>query len=55
MLWEAEPLAETAAQLEALGVRVVVFDPCGNRPDEGDWLSVMRSNIQALTDARSAH
>ncbi len=55
MLWEAEPLAETAEQLEALGVRVVVFDPCGNRPDEGDWLSVMRSNIQALTDARSAH
>jgi zinc transport system substrate-binding protein len=56
MLWEGEPLTETAAKLEELGVRVAVFDPCGNAPSQGDFLSVMRGNFaalqQALDDAR---
>jgi hypothetical protein len=25
-----------------------VFDPCGNRPTEGDYLSVMESNAAGL-------
>jgi zinc transport system substrate-binding protein len=48
MLWEGEPLAETRVQLAGLGVKSVVFDPCGNRPDSGDFLTVMRENIKRL-------
>ena len=48
MLWEGEPLAKTVSDLEELGVSSVVFDPCGNRPVEGDYLSVMAANAAAL-------
>jgi len=48
MLWEDEPLPETKAQLKEKGIRSIVFDPCGNRPVEGDFLSVMRTNIHNL-------
>ena len=48
MLWEGEPLPETVARLRELGVESVVFDPCGNTPDDGDFLSVMRDNLAAL-------
>jgi len=48
MLWEAEPRPETAAQLSALGVESHVFAPCANRPEEGDWLTVMQANLRAL-------
>jgi len=48
MLWEGEPLAETSERLESLGVTVVVFDPCANIPAEGDFLSVMRQNVESL-------
>ena len=52
MLWEAEPAAQSVERLQAMGVTSVVFDPCGNRPDDdGDFLSVMRSNIEALIQA----
>ncbi len=48
MLWEGEPLTETAEKLRELGVESVVFDPCGNRPTEGDFLMVMESNLTHL-------
>ena len=48
MLWEGQPLPEAVERLEALGVRSLVFDPCGNRPEEGDFLSVMRENAAQL-------
>ena len=51
MLWEGPPLPETVRKLEALGVKSVVFDPCGNRPAAGDFLSVMRANIERLEQA----
>jgi len=51
MLWEAEPLPETAAQLRDLGVESVVFDPSGNRPDDGDYLTVMEANLRRLYTA----
>lgn len=50
MLWEADPLPESVDELEALGVSSVVFQPCGNRPAEGDYLFVMRANLHALQD-----
>ena len=52
MLWEGEPLPETALRLEQLGVDTVVVDPCGNRPEEGDWLTTMRANAEALERLR---
>jgi zinc transport system substrate-binding protein len=48
MVWEAEPLAESRSRLASLGVGVVVFEPLGNRPVEGDWLQAMRRNAQEL-------
>jgi zinc transport system substrate-binding protein len=48
MIWEGEPLAHVRERLEAQGVRSVVFDPCGNRPAEGDFLSVMKQNVVSL-------
>jgi len=51
MIWEAEPLASVAARLEGLGVRSVVFDPCGNTPEQGDLARVMDSNLDRLEAA----
>ncbi len=51
MLWEDEPLAETAARLRELGVEPIVFDQCANVPPAGDYLSVMRQNVENLRRA----
>jgi zinc transport system substrate-binding protein len=48
MLWEGEPLPESVALLQAKGISSIVFDPCGNRPDQGDFLQVMDRNVRAL-------
>jgi zinc transport system substrate-binding protein len=48
MIWEVEPLPESVARLEEMGIRSVVFDPCGNRPDDGDFLTVMKDNATRL-------
>jgi zinc transport system substrate-binding protein len=48
MLWEGEPIAETAARLRELGVELVVFDQSGNVPQSGDYLSVMQENVRSL-------
>jgi zinc transport system substrate-binding protein len=48
MIWEGDPDTETAAELKEMGVESVVFDPCGNKPDTGDYLSVMRRNVGEL-------
>ena len=48
MIWEGEPLPETAARLRALGVESILFDPCANRPDAGDFISVMSDNPKNL-------
>ena len=48
MIWEGEPLEETRAQLAERGVQSVIFAPCGNRPESGDFLTVMRQNVDNL-------
>ncbi|MCB1077448.1 MAG: zinc ABC transporter substrate-binding protein [Verrucomicrobiae bacterium] len=49
MIWEGEPAPESVKKLEAIGVRSLVFAPCGNRPAEGsDFLSVMKANLGNL-------
>ena len=48
MLWEGEPLPETKAVLEKMGIQSIIFDPCGNRPAEGNFLSTMKQNLSNL-------
>ncbi len=48
MLWEGDPAEETVAILEELGISSMVFDPCANVPESGDFLSVMRENVESL-------
>jgi len=51
MIWEGEPAKESVAKLEAIGVKSLVFDPCGNVPESGDLMSVMKANVEALEKA----
>ena len=51
MLWEGEPLDSTVDRLQSLGVESLVFDPCGSVPETGDYLGVMRQNLQNLRRA----
>jgi zinc transport system substrate-binding protein len=48
MIWESEPLPDTVNRLLALGLQSVVFDPSGNRPTQGDFLSIMQKNVENL-------
>jgi zinc transport system substrate-binding protein len=49
MIWEGEPSGENVEKLRERGVNSTVFSPCGNVPEQGDYLSVMRENIERLT------
>lgn len=51
MLWEGHPAEETVKRLQSLGIESLVFDPCGNRPSRGDFLTVMSENIRNLDRA----
>jgi zinc transport system substrate-binding protein len=48
MIWEAEPLPQSVAKLKEMGIKSIVFDPCGNRPEQGDFFSVMKDNVGNL-------
>jgi len=48
MLWEDQPLERTVATLQQLGVQSLVFNPCGNTPKQGDFLDVLRNNVNNL-------
>jgi zinc transport system substrate-binding protein len=48
MIWEGEPINESVERLKAISLQSVVFNPCGNAPDQGDFMSVMRQNIENL-------
>jgi zinc transport system substrate-binding protein len=49
MIWESPPLDQVAERLEGMGVGCLVFEPCGNVPEQGDYLHIMRRNIGNLT------
>ena len=51
MIWEGEPNPASVEKLRAIGVNSLIFDPCGNVPEEGDFLSVMRQNVENLKKA----
>ncbi len=48
MIWEGEPSSDIRAKLTGLGIKSVVFDPCADTPDGGDFASVMKLNMTAL-------
>jgi zinc transport system substrate-binding protein len=48
MVWEGEPSAGNRERLQQLGVQSTVFEPCANRPQAGDFLSVMSNNVANL-------
>ena len=51
MIWEGEPKQGTVTRLREMGIESVVFDPCGNVPEEGDFLTVMRLNLENVQQA----
>jgi zinc transport system substrate-binding protein len=51
MIWEGEPMAGSVEKLQTLGVQSLVFDPCGNTPEQGDFLNVMQQNVVNLRQA----
>ena len=51
MLWEAQPVKDTEKRLAQEGMGIVVFNPCANLPDDGDFLSEMQKNLKALKQA----
>lgn len=48
MLWEDEPATAIADRLKRMGLLMVVFRPCGNRPPQGDYVTEMEQNIRRL-------
>ncbi len=51
MIWEGDPDNDSVAKLEAIGVKSVTFDPCGNVPDGVDFMAVMKANVEAFEKA----
>lgn len=51
MIWEGEPMQKSVDKLKESGINSLVFDPCGNRPEKGDFLTVMQANIENLRKA----
>lgn len=48
LIWEAEPTPATRARLDALGISSVVFEPCANRPTDGDYMDCMRNSLASM-------
>ena len=48
MLWEGQLSDEIISSLMESGVQSTVFDPCANKPMEGDFMSVMNANIDSI-------
>ena len=48
MLWEAPPNPDMVEQLRNRGVNCLVFSPCGNTAEDGNYLQVMSKNAEEL-------
>lgn len=51
MIWEGEPSNDNVEKLAAMSIQSIVFDPCGNVPEKGDFMSVMKANVEAMEKA----
>jgi len=50
-LWDGEPSEANRAALEREGLTGVVVSPAANRPPAGDFLAVMKANVERLAAA----
>ena len=48
MVWEGTPLDSSVESLKQIGIQSVVFNPCSAEPEEGDFFTVMKTNIEEL-------
>lgn len=48
MLWEGQPNKNTENKLHEFNIDVLVFDPCGTMPAKGDFMSVMKDNMDRI-------
>jgi len=48
LIWEGRPVQASVDGLKNRGVDSTVFDPCGNMPDQGDFMTVMKQNVENL-------
>ena len=48
MLWEGEPLAETAERLAEAGVESRIYTVCATTPSEGDYVDAVTANAAVL-------
>ncbi len=51
MIWEGPANSTSIDKLRSMGVNSLVFYPCANVPEKGDFLDVMRQNIENLKKA----
>jgi len=48
MIWESEAVPGAVQALTNIGMGSVVFNPCGNVPESGDFMTVMQANVLNL-------
>ncbi|MHC4552832.1 MAG: metal ABC transporter substrate-binding protein [Planctomycetota bacterium] len=48
MVWEDEPIQESITKLKGMNIESVVFSPCSTQPEQGNFMTVMQTNISLL-------
>ncbi len=48
MIWEDDPLPESVKRLQRMNIESQVFSPCFSRPQQGNFLSVMKQNVKNM-------
>lgn len=51
MIWEGQPASASVKRLQAMEVGSLVFDPAANVPQQGDFLTLMKNNVESLEAA----
>jgi zinc transport system substrate-binding protein len=52
MIWEGEPLPETQLKLDDLGIHWIEVSPGFNMPQDGDFLDILKNNLEELKRLR---
>ena len=53
MLWEETPIGGIRNRLDKMNVKIAIFNPCANRPEEGSFIDIMEQNLMVLESALS--
>ncbi len=48
MIWESKPIEAIESMLDRLKIKFIVFDPCANKPKYGDFVYIMKENLDQL-------